>query len=122
VASTTSELVPGGIVWASMDPVRGTEQGGHRPHIVIANPDYLETVTSLAVLVPVTTRRRDWPNHVALSGPHGLARPSWAMPEQVRAVSRDRITKVGGAVDTPCLDEIRMWVADFLDIGLPPAL
>lgn len=110
-------LAPGDILWVSLSPIRGREQAGHRPVLVVAGSGYLEIVGSLALVVPITTRNRNWPNHVVLSGPHRLTNPSLAMTEQLRAVSRSRITAAGGSVDVACLDHVRMWLADFLDLS-----
>jgi mRNA interferase MazF len=109
-------LVRGSVVWASFDPSRGREQRGHRPALVVASRDYLEIVTHLVVVVPVTTVDRGWPNHVALAGSHGLDRPSWAMTEQVRTISRERLTTVAGTVDDTTLDAVDAWLRDFLGL------
>ena len=77
--------------------------------------DYLTTIESLAIVVPVTSVNRSWPNHVPL-GDVGLARPSWAMTEQVRTISRVRVTDRAGRVDTVTLQQLRRWVRDFLDL------
>ena len=109
-------LVPGSVVWVALEPVRGREQGGHRPVVVVASTGYLEAVTTLAVVVPVTSVDRGWPNHVRLTGEHGLQDRSWAMSEQIRTVSRSRISRVSGVVSAGCLGEIRSWLSDFLDL------
>lgn len=109
-------LVTGDVVWAVMEPVRGREQGGHRPALVVASDDYLEVVDTLVIIVPVTTVDRGWPNHIRLSGPTGLDTASWAMTEQVRTISRRRVTRRSGLVDDGCLHAVRRWLADFLDL------
>jgi mRNA interferase MazF len=114
---TGLELAPGSIAWATLAPVQGREQGGHRPVLVVASAGYLHAVTTLAIMLPVTTVDRGWPNHVRLDGPTGLDRPSWAMTEQPRTLSRGRLTGIAGRVSQPCLDEVRRWLGDFLDIG-----
>jgi mRNA interferase MazF len=70
----------------------------------------------LVIAVPVTTTNRGWPNHVALAGETGLDMNCFAMTEQVRAISRDRITKVTGAVDRTTMQAIDGWLRDFLDL------
>ena len=113
---TSAELAPGTVAWASLDPIRGREQGGHRPVLVVASPGYLDAVTTLALVVPVTTTDRGWPNHVQLEGDISLRQSSWAMTEQLRTLSRDRITSLAGTVSPRCLGEVRVWLADFLDL------
>lgn len=113
---TSLDLAPGVVAWATLEPVRGREQGGHRPVLVIASAGYLDAVTTLAIVLPITTTDRGWPNHVRIDGASGLDRPSWIMTEQPRTLSRERLTGIAGEVSTECLAEVRTWVGDFLDL------
>lgn len=113
---TGAELAPGVIAWAALEPVRGREQGGHRPVLVIASAGYLDAVTTLVIVLPITTTDRGWPNHVRIDGPSGLDRPSWIMTEQPRTLSRDRLTRIAGEISTDCLTSVRSWLGDFLDL------
>jgi mRNA interferase MazF len=113
---TTIELAPGSVAWALLAPIRGREQGGHRPILVVASAGYLDAVTTLVIALPITTTDRDWPNHVAVEGPSGLDRPSWVMTEQPRTLTRERITGVAGSVTPRCLAAVRAWLGDFLDL------
>jgi mRNA interferase MazF len=109
------ELVTGDVVWANLDPTSGREQGGRRPVVVVASALYLDVADTLAIVVPVTTRDRGWPNHIRLAGPTGLDQPSWALTEQPRTISRTRLdAAAAGNIDDACLDEIRLYLRDFL--------
>lgn len=110
------ELSPGVIAWAALAPVRGREQGGHRPVLIVASVGYLDAVDTLAIALPITTTDRGWPNHIAVDGHSGLDRPSWIMTEQPRTLSRDRLTGVAGSVSAECLSTVRAWLGDFLDL------
>lgn len=112
-------LAAGVVAWVDLSPARGREQDGHRPVLVVAGAAYLGTIDSLVLCVPVTSVERRWPNHVAVEGPTGLAVPSWAMTEQIRSVSRGRLTRVSGQVDCTTLIRVRRWIADFLELELP---
>jgi mRNA interferase MazF len=103
------------VVWAELDPVRGREQAGRRPALVVASDLYLEQADTLAIIVPVTTKNRGWPNHVLLKGP-GLAldQLSFAMTEQPRTVARDRLYDLAGTVDGATMKEVDGWLRDFL--------
>ena len=111
-------LEPGRVAWANLDPPTGREQGGHRPVVVVASPQCLAAVDALALIVPLTTRDRGWPNHVPISGSTGLPTASWAMTEQLRCISRKRITSLAGTVDAATLTELRDWLGDHLDFEL----
>ena len=110
------DLAPGVVAWATLEPVRGREQGGHRPVLVIASTGYLDAVTTLVIVLPISTVDRGWPSHIAVVGPSGLDRPSWIMSEQPRTLSRDRITGIAGQVSQECLNTVRLWLSDFLDL------
>ena len=84
--------------------------------LVVASSGYLDAVTTLVIILPITTVDRGWPNHIRVEGPSGLERPSWIMSEQPRTLSRDRITGIAGQVTDACLTEIRIWLGDFLDL------
>lgn len=111
----TGSIEPGTVVWVDLDPTVGREQAGRRPAVVVASTGYLSAVTELAIVVPATTRRRDWPQHVELTGSAlQLTQPTFAMTEQPRTISRRRISESAGRVEDRCLEEIRRWLADFL--------
>lgn len=105
------------MAWVDLDPVAGREQGRRRPFLVVAGHDCLEIIDSLVVGVPVTAVDRGWPNHVRLHGPTSLGRPSWAMTEQPRTVSRTRVSSISGTVTPATLGAVRQWLADLLDIA-----
>lgn len=110
------DVAPGTIVWVDGDPVRGREQGGRRPYVVVSASDYLSLTDTLMIAAPVTTARHNWSNHVAALGETGLTRESWIMTEQIRVLTRDRIFGYLGSVSPACLARVRMWVGDFLGI------
>ncbi|MCL2780879.1 MAG: type II toxin-antitoxin system PemK/MazF family toxin, partial [Actinomycetia bacterium] len=84
--------------------------------LVIATDGYLATATTLAIVLPVTTRDRGWPNHIRLRGGHELGRECYAMTEQPRTVDRARITGVAGAVDEDTMREVDRWLRAFLGL------
>jgi mRNA interferase MazF len=105
----------GSVVWLDLDPVKGHEQSGHRPALVIASAGYLSRATSIAIVLPVTTTDRGWPNHIRLRGDSlDLDRPSFAMTEQPRTIDRRRITSTAGTVDPETMHEVDVWLRDFL--------
>lgn len=106
----------GAVLWAELDPARGREQVGRRPVLVVASDAYLDVVETLLVVVPVTSVDRGWPNHVPLTGRHGLAQSSWAMTEQPRTVDRGRVVDVAGQVDAETLAAVDQWLRDFLQL------
>jgi len=117
MALPPTDLFAGAVVWVAFDPTRGSEQAGHRPAVVIASNDYLAAIPNVVIVVPVTTRDRGFPHHIALDGDTGLNPGSFAMTEQPRTIDRQRITSVAGDVGRGGLAEICRAVAAFLDLG-----
>jgi len=103
------------VVWTELDPVRGREQAGRRPALVVASDLYLEQADTLAIIVPATTNDRGWPNHVLLRGPQvSLPQPTFAMTEQPRTITRERLFEVLGVVDAATMRDVDGWLRDFL--------
>ena len=88
-------------VWMlSLDPVAGHEQAGTRPAVVISREAFNASGWGLCVCVPLTTRDRGSPLHVAIIPPEGGVRvTSYALVDQVRAVDRSRLIERWGAVN-----------------------
>ena len=107
-------LAPGDVVWLQPEIVVGREQAGRRPALVVAGAGYLQTVDTLALVVPITTVDRGWPNHIEVFGTE-LEQRSWAMSEQIRTISRERVVGRAGRADAT-LAAVRSWLADFLEL------
>ncbi len=107
-------MLPGDVVWAGLGESAGREQLGSRPCVVISGQDHLDAATDLVVVLPCTSRDRGWINHIRLVGPTGLERPTFAMTEQPRTVSRARIVAASGRVSPECLRELAAWVHRWL--------
>lgn len=71
---------------------------------------HVRAADTLVTLVPCTTRSRGWLNHVVLEGATGLAEETFAMTEQIRTVSQDRVRSVSGDVSAECIALIARWI------------
>ena len=82
-----------GEIWRiSLDPVAGHEQAGDRPALVISDDRINASAAGLVIVVPLTRTDRTIPSHVEINPPEGGVRErSFAMCEQVRAVSVERL-------------------------------
>jgi mRNA interferase MazF len=108
-------LAPGDVVWVKPEITVGREQAGRRPVLVVAGAGYLQTVDTLVLVVPITTVDRGWPNHIEMFGAE-LGQRSWAMSEQIRTISRERMVGRAGHANDATLAAVRSWLADFLDL------
>jgi mRNA interferase MazF len=85
----------------------GHEQGFPRPALVVSVDRFNRSPRRLHAVVPLTAQAHNLPLHVPLFPPDGnLTRPSFAMVEQVRAVSRDRFGRRLGSVSSQVLYEV----------------
>jgi mRNA interferase MazF len=86
----------GDVYQASLSPTQGSEQSGNRPVIVVSR-DALNVLSSVVIVVPVTGRenkRRIYPSQLEIKAHDGgLTKDSVALCEQIRAVSKTRLTK-----------------------------
>ncbi|EGQ76179.1 stable plasmid inheritance protein PemK [Fusobacterium animalis ATCC 51191] len=55
----------GDIIIINFDPVKGYEQAGKRPALVISNEKFYR-IFKLAVILPITNNTKDFPFHVLL--------------------------------------------------------
>ena len=96
---------PGDIVWIDFSPTVGTEQRGRRPALVLSDREYNEA-TGRALLVPISSRARNWPFEVALRETSEIS--GVVMADQARIVDwRARFAKIAGSVPPAVLEETR---------------
>ena len=82
-----------GEIWRiSLDPVAGHEQAGDRPALIVSDDRLNASAAGLVIVVPLTRTDRAIPWHVEIEPPEGGVRDrSFAMCEQVRAISVERL-------------------------------
>ena len=107
-------LSAGRVAYVDFGGSRGREQSGIRPAVVLSSTDFTEIVHELTLVVPCTRRDRGWRNHVVLQGPTGLSDPTFAMTEQVRSVSVDRVLRTLGTVNNECLWLVAQWTKTWM--------
>lgn len=97
-----------GEVWyVDFEPVRGHEQGGHRPALVLSEDIFNRSPAQIVVVLPITTRERGVSSHVRVDPPEGgLKRPSFVKCEDVRSVDQRRLTRCLGAVAADTMSEV----------------
>ena len=106
-----------GDVWdASLDPIQGHEQGGFRPVIIVSANWYNEIPHGLCMVVPLSRQHKGVQAHVPISQEDaGLRSLSFALCEQVRAISVTRLRRKRGSVSKEMLTQLRAIVHGFLD-------
>jgi mRNA interferase MazF len=88
-----------GEVWdCRLGPTAGHERAGRRPCLVVSVDALGKGPSELAIVVPITRRRRT-ALEVEIEPPEaGLTSTSYAQPYQVRAISRERLARRRGSV------------------------
>jgi mRNA interferase MazF len=101
---------------ANLNPVRGHEQAGDRPVLIVSTDLFNHGPADMVIIVPITRTGRGIPIHVAVDPPEGgLSARSYLLCDGVRAISRDRLgARPWGRVS----DETMNAVADRLRILL----
>ncbi len=97
-----------GQVWLlDLDPTRGHEQAGTRPGLIVSVEPFNQAALGLVVVVPITSRAKDFPLHVRIDPPEGgLKEPSFVKCEDVRSVSRERLSRSLGRVSPAVLRQV----------------
>jgi mRNA interferase MazF len=75
----------GDIAWIDFDPVKGTEQAGRMPGLVLTPQGYHQR-SRRAIVCPITSNDRPWAFNVAL--PDGLQTRGAVLVDQVRSIER----------------------------------
>ncbi|MDQ3989306.1 MAG: type II toxin-antitoxin system PemK/MazF family toxin [Actinomycetota bacterium] len=109
-----------GHIWlVALDPTVANEQRGTRPCIVVSSDRFNSLPIRQAIVVPLTTRERGFPHHIAITDDGGLNRPSWAMCEAVRTVSTHRFSRLisTGTEETltAIVDQLTLWLSSGRD-------
>jgi mRNA interferase MazF len=95
----------GEIWWADLNPIRGSEQAGVRPVLILQN-DAINKFTSTVLAIPLTTnlRRAALPSCVLIPrGEGGLASDSVALCHQLRVLDTNRLQRKLGTVSSAIL-------------------
>jgi len=98
-----ARILRGEIRWADLNPVRGSEQGGNRPIVVISHDVFNErSGTVIALAITSRPQRAGFPLTLKLDS-RKLPKRSWVKISQVRILSVERI---GELIDTVSPEEM----------------
>jgi mRNA interferase MazF len=101
-----ADVLRGEIYWANLNPVRGREQGGVRPVLIISHDVFNQrSGTVIAMAITSQPQRAGFP--LTYPVPSGiLPQPSWVKISQVRTLSTERLRDQVGQVSEPELKRI----------------
>ena len=88
-----AQILRGDIRWAELNPVRGHEQAGTRPVLILSHDVFNErSGTVIAMAMTSQEPRAGFPLTLECKAP-GLGKRSWIKISQVRTLSVERIGK-----------------------------
>lgn len=94
-------------IWlADLNPVRGHEQVGRRPFLIVSVNPFNQGRADLVIVIPITSTLRPIPFHITIHPPEGgLTNSSALLCEAVRSISKDRLIQRWGSI-TPATTAI----------------
>lgn len=107
-----------GEIWlVDLNPVRGHEQGGRRPGLVISVDLFNHGPAELVVVLPVTTGKKGIPFHVEIDPPEGgVQKKSFIKCEDIRSVSKERLAVQIGTVSPNTMNAVEDRLRILLDL------
>lgn len=109
------------IFWADLEPVKGSEQAGTRPVLVISADEVNEALPIVTVLsiTSVKPGRHIYLTEVLLSMKDtGLPKDSIAMAYQIRAIAKERLgVECGNICSHELQEKIRTAIKTYLDLS-----
>lgn len=109
-----------GEIWLfDPDPTKGNEIGKKiRPGIIVSHNLMNSGSSGLVFIVPLTNVYQEIESHVMIDPPiGGVSVQSFALCEQMRSISKIRLVKKMGIINSPgILKEIRSWLLDFTNL------
>ena len=108
----------GEIYFADLDPIKGSEQGGVRPVLILQN-DTGNRFAPTLIVAPLTSREKKkilQPTHVLLKGIPGLTMASVVVLEQIKTLDKKRILHYVGHVSKGQMQEVEVALKKSLDL------
>lgn len=112
------EIKRGDIVLVNLEPVKGSEQSGMRPCLIIQN-DKGNKYSPLTIIAPLTSKEftKEFPTNVFVSkGDSGLNKDSTILLNQIRTIDKLRITKKINSLCAGIMSKIDLAIKISLDL------
>lgn len=101
-----ARILRGEIYWADLNPVRGHEQAGLRPVLIISQDVFNErSGTVIAIAITSQSQRAEFPLTLELKI-KSLPKRSWVKISQIRTLAVERIGKKIGSISPEELTQI----------------
>ena len=101
-----ANVLRGEIYWADLNPVRGREQAGLRPVLILSNDLFnRRSGTVIAMAITSQPQKAGFPLTFPLP-PEQLSKSSWVKISQIRTISVERLGGRMGSLEREDLDQI----------------
>ena len=110
----------GDVFWVDLNPVKGSEQAGHRPVVVIQN-DVGNEVAPTVIVAPFTTKSftKHYPINVHVPrGVAGLKEHSTVLLSQIRTIDKARLDRKIGHLPSSYLKHVDQAICVSLGLTL----
>jgi mRNA interferase MazF len=105
-----------GEIWnADLNPVKGSEQSGFRPVVILCG-NLLNEHLSVVIVVPLTSQIKKYKGNPILipSKLNGLKKESEMLIFHIRSVSKDRLLEKMGSIEPSQLEQALKTLTDIL--------
>ena len=101
-----ARILRGEVYWADLNPVRGREQAGLRPVLILSH-DLFNRKSETVIAMAITSQPQKAGFPLTLELPTEiLPKPSWVKISQIRTISVDRLGRRIAALDADALDRL----------------
>lgn len=103
-------------IWnVNLNPVKGSEQAGFRPVVILSGNlanEFLRTV----IVCPLTTKIKEYKGNPVLEPDikNGLKEKSEILVFHIRSISKDRFVNKLGEVSPDCMEQMKKTLGDIL--------
>ena len=108
------------IFWAELDPIKGSEQAGKRPVLIVSSEEVNQALPIVTVLSLTSAKfdRKVYSIEALLKASEtGLDKDSIAMAHQIRAISKEWLSEKCGRLDSEdSRERVQVAIKTYLDL------
>ncbi|HQY92218.1 type II toxin-antitoxin system PemK/MazF family toxin [Caldilinea sp.] len=108
-----------GQIWLiDLNPIRGHEQAGTRPALVVSNDTFNQGPAGLVFILPLTRTDRRIPAHIPVDPPEGGVKTrSYVLCDAIRSISKDRfVGSAWGTVSAETMQQVEEMLRILIDL------
>ena len=105
----------GEIWYVSLDPVKGSEQGGYRPMVILSG-NLLNQYLPIVICCPLTTKIKNYKGNIVLEPDklNNLQETSEVLTFHIRSVSKERLQKRIGTITNEQVALLKKYLNEIL--------